>query len=202
MSGFSFERLIQDAIKGIQLPPEFDPLGIQNEVLNENITIWKNFGNKGSVLVEEAFLLYALVRMTKPFYVVDAGTYIGISAVFMAEALRDNGIGRISTVEHNQGNLDAAKILFKELGYVEIDLWKVEFEDFLPLYPIDFLFLDTETAERVEQFHQLFPHLSKKSWVAFHDAGACKDIETIPYPYLHFHTVREFRVYCIEKEEE
>ena len=72
----------------------FDPVKVNWDTVDrlriafEEGTVWKNFGNKGSILVEEAFLLYSLVRMTKPRYVVDLGTYIGISAIFLADALR------------------------------------------------------------------------------------------------------------------
>lgn len=168
-------------------------LAIQNEGKN------RNFGNKGSVLVEEAFLLYSLVRLTKPKYILDAGTYIGVAAMFMAEGLRDNGFGRIVSVEHNNDAYTISGRLFGQLSYSEIECHHMEIEDFVPSDKVDFLFLDTETADRVAQFNYLKQYFANCCWVVFHDAGACKDLESIKYPYLHFKTVREIRVYEVRQ---
>lgn len=169
-------------------------LAIQDESGN------KNFGNKGAVLVEEAFLLYSLVRLTKPKYVLDAGTYIGIAAMFMAEGLRDNGFGQIVSVEHNNDAYSISRRLFGQLSYLEIEQHHIEIEDFVPRNRIDFLFLDTETAERVDQFNYLKKYFSDVCWVVFHDSEACEGIETIPYPYLNFKTVRQIRVYEVRQD--
>ncbi len=52
-----------------------------------------------AVEVEVAELLYALVRAAKPELVVEAGTGRGIASVFLAEALRDNGLGWLVSFE-------------------------------------------------------------------------------------------------------
>jgi hypothetical protein len=52
-----------------------------------------------AVELEVAELLYALIRAAKPRLVVEAGTGRGIAACFIAEALRDNGAGRLITYE-------------------------------------------------------------------------------------------------------
>lgn len=155
----------------------------------EKDSLWTNFGNQGSVLVEEAFLLYALVKLIKPNFVLDCGTYTGIAAMFMAEALRDNGFGTIVSIDHNKGNLDVGCYLLTHAQYLEIELVHGEAEEYEPPQPIGFLLLDTETADRVKQFNHFFPFLTDKSWVFFHDAGSCTGIEDIQYPFFHFATI-------------
>lgn len=193
--GINFHRAIEEAFREIGLVDPFLPFKIGQE---EN-SVWQNFGNKGSVLIEEAFFLYSLVRMTKPKYVVEGGTYCGIATIFLAEGLRDNGFGRITTLEHNEGTWKVAKVVFERLDYPEIDLQYGDIEKFTPNQVIDFLFLDTECKERVDQFWGLFPYFAAKSWVVFHDAGAIPDLDSIKYPYLHWKSIREIRVYHIQK---
>jgi len=52
-----------------------------------------------SVTLEEAELLYALVRATRPRNVLELGTGLGVTARFIAEALVENGAGDLITVE-------------------------------------------------------------------------------------------------------
>ena len=44
-------------------------------------------------------LLYALVRAARPATVVEFGMSLGISAIHLASAVRDNGGGRVVTTE-------------------------------------------------------------------------------------------------------
>ncbi|HYP94449.1 MAG TPA: methyltransferase, partial [Mycobacterium sp.] len=44
-------------------------------------------------------LLYALVRATRPSTIVEFGMSLGISAIHLASAVRDNGSGRVVTTE-------------------------------------------------------------------------------------------------------
>jgi len=192
------EKRIEIAFGGIRLlmPKEWPPIRVCQEHPEQP---WKNFGNKGSVLVEEAFLLYSLVRMSKPKFVLDCGTWMGMSAAWMAEGLRDNGFGRIVTVEHHDAAVVAASMFFEQAGYEEIELVHRKIEDYTPPEPIDFLMLDTETADRLSQFHQLKPFFADKCWVAFHDAGAIKGLRELSYPHLWWKTVREFALFYVEK---
>lgn len=195
----NLEKTIETAFGGIQFPFPWDwpPIKVGQEHPEQP---WKNFGNKGSVLVEEAFFLYGLVRMAKPRFVLDCGTWMGMSAVWMAEGLRDNGFGRIVTVEHHDPAVVIASQFFRDAGYTEIELVHKKVEDYVPPEPIDFLFLDTETPTRLAQFHQLKPYFAEKCWVVFHDAGAIVGLRDLPYPHLWWKTVREFALFYVEKE--
>ena len=59
-------------------------------------------------------LLYALVRAARPSTVVEFGMSLGISAIHLASAVRDNGSGRVVTTELSAAKVAAAKKTFAE----------------------------------------------------------------------------------------
>jgi predicted O-methyltransferase YrrM len=61
-------------------------------------------------------LLYALVRASRPSTVVEFGMSLGISAIHLASAVRDNGSGRVVTTELSAAKVAAAKKTFAETG--------------------------------------------------------------------------------------
>jgi len=48
---------------------------------------------------EEGELLYAVVRSIKPSVCVETGTHKGLSASYIAQALKDNGFGFLNTCD-------------------------------------------------------------------------------------------------------
>jgi len=68
------------------------------------------------VTPEAGRLLYALVRATRPSTVVEFGMSLGISAIHLASAVRDNGSGRVVTTELSAAKVAAAKETFAETG--------------------------------------------------------------------------------------
>jgi len=68
------------------------------------------------VTPEAGRLLYALVRATKPSMIVEFGMSLGISAIHLASAVRDNGAGRVVTTELSAAKVAAAKKTFTETG--------------------------------------------------------------------------------------
>jgi predicted O-methyltransferase YrrM len=61
-------------------------------------------------------LLYALVRATRPTTIVEFGMSLGISAIHLASAVRDNGSGRVVTTELSAAKVAKAKKTFAETG--------------------------------------------------------------------------------------
>jgi len=61
-------------------------------------------------------LLYALVRATRPDTIVEFGMSLGVSALHLASAVRDNGVGRVVTTELSDAKVTAAKKTFTETG--------------------------------------------------------------------------------------
>jgi predicted O-methyltransferase YrrM len=61
-------------------------------------------------------LLYALVRAVCPATVVEFGMSFGISTLFLAAAVHDNGAGHVFTTELSAGKVAAAKATFAQTG--------------------------------------------------------------------------------------
>ncbi|MDT7765941.1 MAG: hypothetical protein QOC63_5361 [Mycobacterium sp.] len=68
------------------------------------------------VTPEAGRLLYSLVRATRPATIVEFGMSLGISAIHLASAVRDNGSGRVVTTELSAAKVAAAKKTFAETG--------------------------------------------------------------------------------------
>ena len=64
-------------------------------------------------------LLYALVRAGRPTTIVEFGMSLGISAIHLAAAVRDNGRGRVVTTELSAAKVAAAKATFTQTGLDE-----------------------------------------------------------------------------------
>ncbi|GLW63303.1 putative O-methyltransferase, family 3 [Actinomadura rubrobrunea] len=65
-------------------------------------------------------LLYSLVRAVRPSTVVEFGTSFGISTLFLAAAVRDNGTGRVVTTELSPDKAAAARRTFAETGLDDV----------------------------------------------------------------------------------
>jgi predicted O-methyltransferase YrrM len=65
---------------------------------------------------EAGRLLYSLVRAARPSTIVEFGMSLGISAIHLAAAVRDNGSGRVVTTELSAAKVSAAKKTFAETG--------------------------------------------------------------------------------------
>lgn len=65
-------------------------------------------------------LLYALVRAARPGTVVEFGTSFGISTVFLAAGVTDNGSGRVVTTELSSHKVTAARANLAEAGVGDV----------------------------------------------------------------------------------
>ncbi|MFI6585067.1 O-methyltransferase [Embleya sp. NPDC050493] len=61
-------------------------------------------------------LLYNLVRAVRPTTIVEFGMSFGISTLYLAAAVRDNGTGRVVTTELSKDKIAAARRTFAETG--------------------------------------------------------------------------------------
>ena len=68
------------------------------------------------VTPEAGRLLYALVRASRPATVVEFGMSLGISAIHLASAVRDNGSGRVVTTELSANKVAVASRNFADAG--------------------------------------------------------------------------------------
>lgn len=113
-------------------------------------------------------LLYALVRAAKPATVVEFGMSLGISALHLAAAVRDNGHGRVITTELSAAKVAAATETFIATGLD--DLVTVLAGDALETLPtlegaVDFVLLDGWKELYLPVLELLEPRLSSGAFV-------------------------------------
>ncbi|BBY44794.1 O-methyltransferase [Mycolicibacterium celeriflavum] len=115
------------------------------------------------VTPEAGRLLYALVRASRPATVVEFGMSLGISAIHLAAAVRDNGSGRVVTTELSEAKVAAATKTFADIGLD--DVITVLAGDALTTLqtlegPVDFVLLDGWKELYLSVLELLAPRLS------------------------------------------
>lgn len=131
----------------------------------------KNFQmfNTGSVEVEVAEFLYAIVRLLKPQNILDTGTHFGVSALYMGQACQDNEFGEVLTMEVNSHYAQEAKKLWEACGVKKIRQYNGESLKWKGEEKFDFMLLDTEPQIRFAELIKFYPHLNPGSFVFIHD---------------------------------
>ena len=72
------------------------------------------------VSAEVGNLLYALVRTSRPETVVEFGTSFGVSTIYLAAAVADNGAGHVVTTELSSKKVQAARSNLQQAGLARI----------------------------------------------------------------------------------
>ena len=91
----------------MQQPEELSPkadIGALTALLELRNRIGFVYGSE-----EIAVLLYAMIRRERPAAVLELGTGLGVTALWIAQALKENGGGRIWTLDDGSHWTDAAK---------------------------------------------------------------------------------------------
>ena len=71
---------------------------MRNEALRE----WTEIFGEGYGTEDQALLFYALTKMQSPLNVLELGTGFGVTAYWMAQAMKENGAGHIWTVDNGE----------------------------------------------------------------------------------------------------
>lgn len=129
-------------------------------------------------------LLYALVRAARPGLVVEFGMSLGISAIHLAAAVRDNGHGRVVTTELSAAKVAAAKKTFAETGLDE--LITVLEGDALKTLPttsghVDFVLLDGWKELYLPVIRLLEPRLSPGTLIVADNTGMAETQTYVDY---------------------
>jgi predicted O-methyltransferase YrrM len=117
--------------------------------------------------------LKALVITTKPSLIVETGTFIGHSAIKMAEGLKANGFGRIITVEYDPAIFAKARENIEASG---LRSW-IEYRNQSSLATkidgmIDILFSDSDVPIREAEIRGFLPQVVPNGLVLAHDASS------------------------------
>ena len=123
---------------------------------------------------ESGQLLYTLVRATRPALVVEFGMSLGLSAIHLASAVRDNGVGRVVTTELSAAKVVAAKASFAEVGLDDV-ITVLEGDALQTLAaieePVNFVLLDGWKDLYVPVIQLLQPKLSPGALVIADNTG-------------------------------
>ena len=117
--------------------------------------------------------LKSLVSTVKPQLIVETGTFIGHSAIKMAEGLKANGFGRIITIEYDSRAFAKAKERIDASGLAE---W-IECRNQSSLETkingtIDVFFSDSHLLIREKELRHFLPQISPCGLMLVHDAGS------------------------------
>jgi predicted O-methyltransferase YrrM len=133
-------------------------------------------------------LLYALARAIRPQTVVEFGMSFGISTIYLAAAVTDNGTGRVFTTELNRKKIAAAQANLEEAG-VDGAVTILEGDALQTLAgvggPIGLVLLDGWKNLCLPVLHLLEPKLAPGALVAADDithAGMAPYVEFIRDP--------------------
>jgi predicted O-methyltransferase YrrM len=133
------------------------------------------------VTPESGRLLYSLVRAARPQVVVEFGMSLGLSAIHLASAVRDNGVGRVVTTELSAAKVSAAAAIFAEVGLDDlITVLAGDAQQTLADLdgPVDFVLLDGWKDLYLPVLQLLEPRLSAGSLVVADNTGMP---DTAPY---------------------
>ncbi len=136
-------------------------------------------------------LLYGIIRAKKPQTVLETGTHLGLSALAIGFALRDNNKEQLSephlhTVEKDVEDAYIAKDLFTNTGLDKfISVYICDSLDFIKSAytgpPFEIVFFDSSRTTRPEEFYQLRARnlISEGCILLFHDTSDSR-AESLP----------------------
>ena len=111
---------------------------------------------------DKAEYCYALCRVLGATRAVECGTSYGVSTLYLAAAIRDNGGGSVIATEHEPDKARIARRNFAAAGLTEyIDLREGDLANTLETIdgPVDFVLMDIWTEAVMPAMTRIAPHL-------------------------------------------
>ena len=123
--------------------------------------------------VEVLEFLRTLVTTIKPLLVVETGTFMGVSTLWIADAMRVNGFGRIITCEYDPRVYQTAKEKFAASEFNDlIDLRNESSLEMKVDGTIDLFFSDSDMPIREQEVRRFLPQISPYGLILMHDASS------------------------------
>jgi predicted O-methyltransferase YrrM len=114
-----------------------------------------------------------LVTTTKPALVVETGSFLGVSTLWIAEALKSNGFGKIISCEFDPVVFEKAKEKIAASGLSE---WiELRNESSLEMHiegTIDLFFSDSDMPIREAEVKRFLPQIRPTGIILIHDASS------------------------------
>jgi prolipoprotein diacylglyceryl transferase len=123
--------------------------------------------------VEVLEFLKCLVTTLKPQLVVETGTFLGISTIWIAEGLKQNGFGRVITCESDPAVFAKARERIDASGLAEWIDYRNESSLKVKIPgPVDLLFSDSDVPLREEEVRHFLPQMNPNGLILMHDASS------------------------------
>ncbi|MFI5108280.1 MAG: class I SAM-dependent methyltransferase [Terriglobales bacterium] len=166
-------RIIADvSATGESLQPEYTPATPECP----HPELWKMYDSM-SAEVEVLDFLRQLVITLKPNLVVETGTFMGVSTLAIAEGLKQNGFGRVITVEFDPKVFAKAKERIDACGLGPwIDARNQSSLDLQVEGAIDLLFSDSDIHVREREVRHFLPQISPTGLILIHDASSLQKV--------------------------
>lgn len=124
----------------------------------------------GGVECSVGELLYSFIRILRPKRTIETGLYSGISLMYVAQALRDNGEGHAESLEYETLHIQRSKERIIKMDLQEwVTIIQADSREFQPQGVYDFIFLDTEPSYRFMELEKFYPHLAPGGYIGIHD---------------------------------
>lgn len=119
----------------------------------------------------QKLFMYALVRGVRPKVVVEVGTHKGVTTLYLAQGVLDNGEGVVHTCDPMDYGQEKVFSEFPELSEV-IKYHRIKGQE-LEIKDIDLLFIDGFHEKEVvlAEIKHFLPRLTEHAIILFHDAG-------------------------------
>src|SRR5581483_7989164 len=109
----------------------------------------------------------------KPELIVETGTFSGLSTLWMAEGLKQNGRGRVVTCEFDPLVFAKAKERFETSEFKDwIDLRNQSSLELKIEGQIDLLFSDSDMSVREKEVRRFLPQMNPYGLILMHDASS------------------------------
>jgi predicted O-methyltransferase YrrM len=133
---------------------------------------WRMFDSM-TAEVEVLEFVRTMVTTIKPQLVVETGTFLGVSTLWIAEALKQNGFGKVITCEYDPLVFAKARAKIDASGLGE---W-IEYRNASSLElnvdgMIDLLFSDSDMPVREQEVRRFLPQMNPNGIILMHDASS------------------------------
>lgn len=123
--------------------------------------------------VEVLEFLRTLVTTTKPELVVETGSFLGVSTLWIAEGLKRNGFGRIISCEFDPVVFAQAREKIAASGLGEwIELRNESSLEMKVEGTIDLFFSDSDMPIREQEVKRFLPQINPQGIILMHDASS------------------------------